>query len=462
MLKDFSLYIDKAWFNKSTNQRQWKMVGSDTSIDHYDDSMSLELFQSFMSRIASKEPPPEQYRSTFWEGGIPYLSISHYSDQNGKGVPGDVERVYIDGNRLKAKGDFFDNSLGHVIFEEILKDKNGTSEFENQIRVSIAFLDWKHLHMESGVEFTRKSVEDSCPECSENFLKGILGGRQFLDGHLVHLAFTRVPANENTHVEVNKSMTTKQDDAKSIIGEELADDLETNEKMVAKSDPVSPIIVKAKKDEEEEDSEDSVEEDDEKDSKRKKKKKEEEKSIVDRGPSTGGYLTEETFKSLLGEYFEQPGEKIEINETHPLDSVLTSLKDKFDTVRSLDIPTNEKLMDIQKEYEDIGQAIQSKMTPETVEPVVEDTGNLLEQLKSVVQEAIAPAFDEIALLKAQAESRPRTQSPVIPKPRSLSAKALTEPAQPKVKLSQLSRMANKSVGLAEDHVRPGVTSSEAE
>jgi hypothetical protein len=67
-----------------------------------------------------------------------------------------------------------------------------------------------------------------CPLCAQG-----IGGKIYMKGQLVHLAMTRVPVNPRTEMSVEKSMdeiTTKRDDAKSIIGD-LAEELE--EKSIA-------------------------------------------------------------------------------------------------------------------------------------------------------------------------------------------------------------------------------------
>ena len=83
--------------------------------------MTAELFADFLSRIENKEMPPEEFRSGFWQGGTPYLSVSHYSDLNGAAVPGQVEKVYVDGDYLKAKGTF-NSPLGKACWQAIKAD----------------------------------------------------------------------------------------------------------------------------------------------------------------------------------------------------------------------------------------------------------------------------------------------------------------------------------------------------
>src|SRR4030042_5113558 len=81
---EFSLTIRKAYFDEAPQEMRWKADTSDTGEDSYKDEMTLELFSDFLSRIETNEKPPEHFCSDYWSGGTPYLSVSHYHDQNGK------------------------------------------------------------------------------------------------------------------------------------------------------------------------------------------------------------------------------------------------------------------------------------------------------------------------------------------------------------------------------------------
>ena len=237
-LAQFSMVIVKAPFDNDTGEMKWRSVNSDTDEDSYNDEMTLELFSDFMGYIKSGESPPEQFCSDFWDGGIPYLSVSHYSDLNGSGVPGKVDDIYIDGNKLKSFGTFDDTVLGRACWKSVRKDllSEERSDAENKVRISIAFLDWKHEHKSDGYIFDRKETpEEMCPECFKELMLSLLDGKEpegkkFLKGQLIHLAMTRVPVNTRTLMEVDKSMVdeikTRKDDAASIIGDEEAEKLE--------------------------------------------------------------------------------------------------------------------------------------------------------------------------------------------------------------------------------------------
>ncbi len=238
---EFSLRIEKASFDKKTGEMRWRAVASDTDIDDYGDRMTLELFNKFIERALSKEEPPVM-TSDFWKGGMPYLSVSHYPDLNGKGVAGMADALYIDGNRFKAKGYFLDTAIGRAAFNAVCRDLYGDNEKSDKIRISIAFLDYSHRHMADGSVFVRNSIDDVCLFCLNEARKGVDSGLEFLDGHLIHLALTRVPVNRRTSLEVERAMVTRKEDAASIIGEELAEELEKESALVGRSEA---LVVKS-------------------------------------------------------------------------------------------------------------------------------------------------------------------------------------------------------------------------
>ena len=235
-LVEFSLALTSATHNKKEGTYRWKAVASDTGEDFYNDNMSMELFNDFISRININELAPPQFRSSYWQGGMPYLSVSHYPDLEGKAVPGPVQNVFVDGVKLKAEGEFSQNPLGLACYNAICKDLYQEPKPENPVRVSIAFLDYGHTHKGNDYEFVRDSLDDVCPECVKENTSDERSGKIFKKGQLVHLALTRVPANERTSMEVEKSMTTRKDDAASIVGDELADEIDEKAVLVGKSE----------------------------------------------------------------------------------------------------------------------------------------------------------------------------------------------------------------------------------
>lgn len=244
----FSMSITKARFNGNEvnpNRRmQWRSVNSDVDSDLYEESMSTELFYDFTHRINDKIPVPEPFEEVVcegdWCGGMPYLSIAHYKSGTGKiNVPGIVDSVYVEGEKLKSRGYCDDSDLGKAVFnalkEDIVQKKSGNQEHK-PVRISIGFLDLEHEHVAKtggqNFTFTRSDVGQICPLCAQG-----IGGKIYKKGQLIHLALTRVPVNPRTEMVAEgveeKSMdeiTTKKQDAESIIGD-LAEGLE--EKSIA-------------------------------------------------------------------------------------------------------------------------------------------------------------------------------------------------------------------------------------
>lgn len=248
--KEFALTIRKASYDPATGERRWRADASDVDADLYDDNMSLELFSDFIERADRNELPPEpirdHYTSTFWNGGTPYLSLSHYPDLDGSAVPGVVDAIFIDGKFFKAKGRTFDNPLGNAVWNALKSDLEKRAQTDHTpVRISIAFLDYKHQHKDTGFIFERSfdSFDHMiCPECVQNSKDGKRGGKIFLRGLLIHLALTRVPVNQRTLMEVDKSMTTRLEDAASIVGEELAKTIDEQAVAVGKSEAEGLVI----------------------------------------------------------------------------------------------------------------------------------------------------------------------------------------------------------------------------
>ena len=400
---EFSLYIHKASFNKTTQEMKWFAVASDIEPDSYDDEMSLELYADFLRRIESKELPPERHRSEYWSGGIPYLSISHYLDLDGSGVPGPTDEVFVDGKCLKADGRFNNTVLGKACFDAVCNDLYGEekSKHENAIRISIAFVDWGHVHKSNGYEFKRESLDDYCPECLKEHMTGEGEGKIFKRGHLIHLALTRVPVNERTKMEV-RSMTTQKEDAASIVGEELAEEIAEKAKDELKAD----LVIKSEVEEPEieEKAETSEEEDDEEEEK-KKKDKEEEKAVIEPEP-------------------------VEVIEPHALSDPIDLFLSQYDEVSKSNLGYNEKLQAIQNGFEQLGEAIKSSFAPTTEEKEVAE----ISELKGLVQQLAQTTeslVTEIAILKQQGMTVEPKQAPVE-KRRSLqldTSRVFQEPAR---------------------------------
>jgi len=413
-MAEFSLTIRKAYFDEKTQEMRWKADTSDTETDSYDDNMTLELFSDFLHRIETAEKPPEHFCSDYWSGGTPYISVSHYHDQNGAGVPGTVDAVYVDGNVLKAKGRFSDTPLGRACFKSVCESLHNMTE--KPVRVSIAFLDYKHQHKSTGTIFERLSDETRCKECLQEAVAAIIDGekpqgKRYLAGHLIHFALTRVPVNRRTLMEVDKSMTTQIEDAESIVGEELAKELAEKEKEVGKSEF---LVIKAEdgkcpKCGKELDENGKCPECD-------KEEETEKADIVD--PVVDSFAPlHEKLDRMLSLLMQEP----EPIPSHPLDSVFAQFKQDFDSVMLADTTIDEKLRSLQDSINAVGGEIVRVVRSEA-KPVSEAKAEAdkFDQLTGIV-EGLA---QKIELLSTQVSTRStvteNTNAPIIPARRGLS------------------------------------------
>ncbi len=420
-LQEFSLRIERAGLDKPTGDLLWRMVASDTDADSYNDSMSLELFQDFLTRSNSGELVPEQFRSDFWSGGMPYLSISHYPDLNGDAVPGVVDAIYIDGNYFKAKGKYNKTKLGWACFESVRADLYDPKrqDANDKVRVSIAFLDWKHRHKSNDYVFERSTMDDTCPECMKEMLEQILEhkepqGKEFLRGHLIHLAHTRVPVNKRTSMEVEKSMTTQKEDAASIVGEEQANELEEKARAITKSEALviksedTPIVEEAKVKNEKDESEEGEEE---KDCSKKVAKKAE---VAEPIPTVS---TEEIVKAVLAQ-MQKPEAP-----SHPLDTVLNEFKAEYDLVSKSDTTVEDKLAKLQGHYQRFVDAVRDGLTPAQTPEIAQATA--MEKTLSQVVSAMDAVAQRMELVAARLSAPQPNQAlpsptPTVPVQRSMT------------------------------------------
>jgi hypothetical protein len=446
------LTIKKAYTDPKTGEKRWRADTSNTSNDLAGDNMTLELFADFVGRINADELAPEEYRSDFWEGGMPYLSISHYTDLDGEAVPGVVDAVYVDGSYLKAKGRMHDNQLGNACWKSLCEDLERVKKGEtgdNKVRVSIGFLDFGHTHKSTGFVFDRKSLDDVCPECFKELIEQALEGKEplgksFYKGLLVHLAMTRVPMNRDTTIdpdmEVIRSMTTRKEDAASIIGEELAEELDDKAKLVGKSEVLviksedEPLVEEAKTDKKDEEMEDEEDEDSE-EYKDKKKKKEMKSEAVD-------------FSAVLSAIAELKSAITPATQpVHALDEAFAQFKTRYDEVCLSNNGADEKLRLIQPHFEELGSHLVSaiKSTVQTEEVVVKSDNTGIDMVKAL-SEALQPLAQRLDLLIQQ--NKPVTNPVSTPERRSFNPISvqqanLTMQAKP----LSIDEIARRSVGL---------------
>ena len=470
-LAEFSLTIVKAAFDKPSGEMRWSAVASDTDWDSYEERMSLELFSDFVKRADSKQPVPKPFCSEAWCGGLPYPSVAHYMDLDGKGVAGETRRLYVDGNRLKASGIFYDTPLGRACFKSVcndLYDEKGKTRAD-KVRISIGFLDYAHAH--GDVRFERKSLSDECPMCAQG-----ANEKTYLKGHLLHLALTRVPVNKRTdiipEVEVKRAMTTRKEDAASIVGEELAEELERESQIVGKSEayveradeevveetPVVETPVEAKVVEEpvKETPEPEVTVPQTDDLRQELSAI---KSTIEALASVllakHGKGEKEMDEEECTEEMKKEGkckEHMKESKAHVLDSAFDVLRADFDAVREMDITEIEKLQLLQEAANKLGEALRANITPEretVTESVAESVLNL-DEIKSMVQAAIQPLADQVKLLSTQLTAKNGAEAVTnsMPQRRSISP-LVVQKAQSTVveKPNSFSAVAKRSVGL---------------
>src|SRR4030043_1808638 len=452
-LTEFSMRIDRASYDKATGERRVRIVASDTDEDNRKDSMSLELFNDFVDRIKKNEPVPEEFQRSCWKGGEPYISVSHYSDLDGKGVPGIVDATYVDGNYLKSKGKFNDTPLGRKCFEAICSDLYGeTKDREDKVRISIAFLDYVHKHKSNNFVFDRLNSESICPQCLIEMLEGKNEGKIYLKGHLIHEALTRVPVNTRTSMEVDKSMAdkilTRKDDASSIVGEDEAENLEELEsKIVGKSDVLVTRAEEEAPGKAEEECKDAVTGEVDPDcmakqrgetpstpekSEAKDKEEEEEKPKKKKVPADKEETKEEKaefIRSIIRE-MKAETEVVIPSSSHPLDTYFSEFKNKFDAIMASEIAENEKLQSIQEPFNVLGTGIvsvvKSSIKPKEVTPEVQGQMDLVEALSKVMN----PIAQKLDLVITQL-SAPQVEKPMLPVPqrRSISPSVVQQVQQ---------------------------------
>lgn len=245
-LAEIELIITKANVGPDGITR-WAATTSDTGPDKAGESASMALFQNWIERVEGSKPPTDFLP----EPRIPFLGVSHYPSLDGYGEAGPTEKMYIDGNRFKAAGSFYNDDehpISKALFEAVCAEqaliKRG-EQIEEPMRISAAWWDLQHSH--GDFVFTRKNLTDSCPLCAKG------QPRHFLDGQLDHWAVTRVPMNPRTDLELEeKSMAakkTRKEDAASIIGAEKAEELELHsDAIVGKSETeeaTEAMVIKA-------------------------------------------------------------------------------------------------------------------------------------------------------------------------------------------------------------------------
>lgn len=402
VVTEMSMTVTKASFDPKTQTMRFRMVGSDTGPEVFgSERMSLELFNDFCTRIETSSPVAEPFKSVLeeksgWSGGMPYVSVAHYkSGVNGANIPADIEKVYVDGEKLKAVAVCRDSVLGKAVYAALKDDLAGTSEYEDKIRVSIGFLDLKHSH--GDFMFERNALENTCPMCENG-----VGDKVYLKGQLVHMALTRKPKNPRTDTEVDmaKDIKTKQDDAESIVGKALTEELEVNK---STTEDVEILTVKADMPKDHTGKEDCTC-----------------KACADK--------KKEMMKSDVVEPVVEPvvdvvePEVIPPVEKSALDTAVDSLKTHIEQVKSL--PREDALVQLQPEFELVAKAVRELFPEPTVvkTELSPELNTFLQEFKTILTDVsgkVATLSSEVAVLKSQVAVGGQPAKNEVPAPRNL-------------------------------------------
>lgn len=434
-IASFEMAIVKANTDKNGVMR-WRSVNSDVGEDSYGEKMSEELFRDFIRHIQNEDEIPEPFKSVIaepdWDGGMPYISIAHYKSGEGRvNVPGEPKNIFLDGKTLKSTGILYDTPLGRAVYKSLSKDL--VEKREDKVRISIGFLDLEHSHGDK-YTFTRKALGDKCPLCKEG-----VGDKIYKKGHLVHLALTRVPANPRTDMEVEKSMTTKREDAESIIEDE-----EVIKGLDLKSQADDVLVIKA-----DEPKEEPVVE-------------KMEASVENTGVSVdvaGIAVPNDTV--TYASTTVPASVTVTIPEPTPLEKSFAALNNKVAVLKSQGLTGDAALQEIQSTYEEVGNVIRSEFTPKpTPEQVAKQDleatlrSLLSEMLPQVLAQSVAPMQAELSELRAStlvSKAIPPKKEEVVPQPRSLTSSLVQRSAiegltQKAKQYKSFSEIARESVG----------------
>lgn len=195
-------YITKASKGRDGVMR-WAATVSEFSLDRQGDEMTPQFIKAAVAQIDAGLRP------------APVLCISHidHGKPSDSWVAGDVTDLYIDGDKPKAKGTFRDTPLGQAAFEAVRKDWRDKVPHNERARISMGFF-------ADQVQPLELKTDNGAS----------LLGRRFMSGWVKHLAITRVPVVQTTNITAEmelKAMAprTKKQDAATIVGEELAEEL---------------------------------------------------------------------------------------------------------------------------------------------------------------------------------------------------------------------------------------------
>jgi len=261
--------------------------------------------------------------------------------------------------------------------------------------------------------------------------------------------------NTRTSLEVDKSMAiTRKDDAKSIVGDELADELEEQAELVGKSDALvirsdeEEIVEEAKTEEApgkaEEECKDEVTGQIDPDCVGKKAGE----TPMDEHPAKRSkvakqYLTKEDIteivRSVISDFNldkEEPA-----TPSHPLDTHFSEFKNKFDAIINSEASEEEKLSQVQEPFNALGTGIvsivKSSIKSKEITPEVKSQMDIVEALSKVMN----PIAQKLDLILAQ-QSTPQIEKPMptIPQRRSIPPSVMQKLPQQQINQSETPKL----------------------
>lgn len=370
-----SMHFTKASLDPSTGEMRWSATVSKFGEDDQGDEVTPEFYKSAVTVIERGLRPQ------------PVLCISHVDKgaPNDNWVAGDTIEMFIDGDLPKAKGTFRDTEIGRAAFEAVRTDIKNEVPHEKRARISMGFYD-----------------EGSIPKAQG-------AGRKFLQGWVKHFAVTRVPVVKETElaVEVEKSeaVTTIKEDAASIIGDKLAEQLlstgenPTQDKSLVvkqtREDQVEGLIAQLLE-------------------------------ALSEGPEVGN-LDVAALRRTLGNRGTNVAPAEEAEKAEFKGQVETLVGAFADHVKGTLLGSGdrtEKFTAIQQGLDQFGQGVE-RLVKGSTPPSGQD---ISETVRSAVEAAVAPLQHELIELRARVEAGNAAQPAIVPpQPRAMDSRVKVDP-----------------------------------
>jgi hypothetical protein len=243
-------------------------------------------------------------------------------------------------------------------------------------------------------------------------------------------------------------MTTRKEDAESIVGEELAEELEHEAKLVGKSE----AVVERTDDDEElvevEVSEPEVEEVSVEGENIETPEEEVAELEVASLPVEDVAPEETEIQALSREVREligiiKPPEK----EPHLFDTVFGELRAQYDEVMEMDLSPDEKLQLLQDPFTELGNVLRSGVSATPARETQEVVPDVV--TKAELEASLNPLIEQVSLLVAQLEggASANTIRTATSQRRSVSPLALKRAAPIEEKPNSFASVARRSVGI---------------